>query len=203
MYVCRVDTPSGTKDYVTLIAPDVAFSRGLAPEAIVGVLLRPLKPEESITPEVFARNRIFVDFLHEVIARYGPDQPGCQTEAIRLGDGWIYIIDQRTPTPEGPVPPEDIVGALEVKDGNVVPGSYRASTKHMILASNGFFRLDGGLQQCLLRELASRNAQAVSQHGRSLAACDTRNGSTHGKITRRRCETGSITSASRQEVADT
>jgi hypothetical protein len=42
VYVCRVDTPDGTKDYVTLISPEVAFSQGLAPEAIVGVLLRPL-----------------------------------------------------------------------------------------------------------------------------------------------------------------
>jgi hypothetical protein len=158
VYVCRVDTPEGTKDYVTLIGPEAAFSQGLAPEAIVGVLLRPLNPGESITPEVFARNRAFVDFLHSVIARHGPDQPGCRAEAKRLGEGWVYIIDQRTKTPGGPVPPEDIIGAFQVKAGEVLSGSYQASPRHMLLTSDGFFRLEDGLQQCLLRELASRNA---------------------------------------------
>ena len=123
VYVCRVETPDGSKDYVTLIPPEAAFSQGLAPEAILGVLLRPLGQDEPITPEVFARNRVFAEFLHAVIARHGPEQPGCQAEAKRLGEGWIYIIDQRTPTPEGPVPPEDIIGAFEVKGGEVVPGS--------------------------------------------------------------------------------
>ena len=31
IYVCRVDTPDGSKDYVTLILPKVAFSEGLVP----------------------------------------------------------------------------------------------------------------------------------------------------------------------------
>jgi hypothetical protein len=158
MYVCRVDTPDGTKDYLTLLSPEVAFTQGLAPEVIVGVLTRPLGPEEPIIPEVFARNQVFVEFMHSVIARHGPHQPGCQAEAKRLGQGWIYIIDQRTPTPDGPVPPEDIIGAFEVKGGEVVPESYRASPKHKILSANGFFQLEDGLQACLLRELESRNS---------------------------------------------
>lgn len=157
-YIYAVDTPDGPKDYVTVVPPDVGFSQGLAAEAIVGVLLRPLKPGEAITPEVFARNRVFVDFLHAVIARYGPEQAGCMAEAARLGEGWVYVIDQRTPTPQGAVPPEDIIGAFEVKNGQVLSSSYRASYKHMILSPSGFFRLEAGLHQCLLRELGSRTA---------------------------------------------
>lgn len=157
-YVCRVQTPDGERDYVTLLPPQTAFVQGLAPEAIVGVLSRPLAEGERITPEVFARNRVFVDFLHEVIARCAPSQPGFQAEARRLGSGWVYIIDQRTPTPGGPVPPEDILGAFQVQGGEVVPGSYRPSHKHLILSANGFFRLDAGLHQCLLRELVARNS---------------------------------------------
>ena len=160
MFVCRVDTPDGIKDYVTLIPPEIAFSQGLPPEAIVGVLLRLLGPNEPITPQVFARNRPFVEFMHSVIARYGPQQPGCQAEAKRLGQGWVCIIDQRTPTPEGSVPPEDIIGLFEAKGGEVVPGSYRASPKHLILSPRGFFQLDEGLQACLLRELGSCNSGA-------------------------------------------
>jgi hypothetical protein len=156
VHVCVVNTPEGEKHYLTVLPTDVVFSKGLIPEAIVGVLLRPLAGGESITPEVFARNSIFVKFMHEVIARYAPLEPGCREEAKRLGTGWIYIVDRRTKTPAGAVPPEDIIGALQVGDGKVLPDSYQASPQHMILSANGFFRLPAGLHEHLLRELRSR-----------------------------------------------
>jgi hypothetical protein len=59
VYVCEIDTPEGIKGYITLIPPETAFPQGIPPEAIVGVLLHPLGPEEPITPEIFARNRVF------------------------------------------------------------------------------------------------------------------------------------------------
>jgi hypothetical protein len=157
VWVCRVQTPEGPKDYVTLLPPDAVREQGLAPEAIVGELAHPLGMGESIQPENFARNRVFVDFLHEVIARHAPQQPGFQAEARRLGNGWLYLLDQRTPTPQGPVPSEDILGAFQIQNGEVVPGSYQASSRHRILSSSGFFRLEPGLHRCLLQELSARN----------------------------------------------
>lgn len=97
--VCRVDTPEGTKDYVTCLSHERVFERGLPGEAIIGVLLRPLEAGEAITPEVFARNRLFVDFMHSVIARRGPQLAGLIAEARRQGQGWVVVVDQRTRTP--------------------------------------------------------------------------------------------------------
>src|SRR5690242_2446618 len=68
--------PGGAEGLRHLPASRTGVRPGLAPEAIVGVLLRPLEPGERITPVVFARNRAFVDFLHEVIARRGPTLAG-------------------------------------------------------------------------------------------------------------------------------
>ncbi len=154
--VCRVQTPDGVKDYVTCLPQEQVFAHGLPPEAILGVLLRPLGEGEAITPDVFARNRAFVDFLHAVVARRAPGLPGLRAEARRQGDGWVYIIDQRTRTPQGPVPPEDIVGVFAVKGGEVVPGSYQRNPNHRLLSADGFFRLGAELQACLLEELANR-----------------------------------------------
>src|SRR5262249_30472144 len=134
-------------------------------EVIIGVLSRPLGPGEAITPAVFARNRVFVDFLHGVIARRGPELPGLIAEARRQGAGWVYIIDQRTPTPQGPIPPEDILGGFEVKGGQVVPGSYRPNPKHRVLSADGFFRLGAELQDCLLEELGRRAEPGAAADG--------------------------------------
>jgi hypothetical protein len=164
--VCKVTTPEGTRHYVTVLSPETMFSQGIVPEAIVGVLAERWQPTDPITPDVFARNKGFVEFLHEVIARYGPAQAGFQAEARRLGDGWVYVIDQRTPTPQGAVPPEDIVGGFEVKGGMVVPGSYVRSPKHRILSERGFMRLSADLQHCLLQELAARNSLNAAGEGR-------------------------------------
>jgi hypothetical protein len=154
--VYRVDTPDGEKDYVSCLTHEQVFARGLPPEAIIGVLLRPLEAGEPITPAVFARNRVFVEFMQSMIARRGPELPGLVAEARRQGEGWVYVIDQRTRTPQGAIPPEDIVGAFEVKGGQVVPDSYRPSPRHLILSADGFFQLGAELQACLLEELARR-----------------------------------------------
>lgn len=158
IYVCHVATPEGFKDYVTLTSPDAAFSKGLIPEAILGVLTHALGPEEPITPDIVAANSVFTKFLAFVIARHGPEQPGLVAEARRIGEGHVVLVDQRTPTPQGPVPPEDILGVFRVQDGTVVPGSYMASPKHRLLTSNGFFQLDSKLMDCLQRELVARSA---------------------------------------------
>ena len=119
MFVCRVDTPDGIKDYVTLIPPEIAFSQGLPPEAIVGVLLRLLGPNEPITPQVFAQNRPFVEFMHSVIARYGPQQPGCQAEAKRLGQGWVCIIDRARRRPKDLFRPKTLSDCSRQREGKL------------------------------------------------------------------------------------
>jgi hypothetical protein len=146
------------QDIVSLLPHQQVFTQGLAPEAIVGRLLQPLDQGGTLSPENFARNSVFVDFLHEVIARYGPDLPGLKAEAERLGAGWLYVIDARTPTPEGDVPPYDIFGAFQVDAGVIVAGSYQRNPNHVILSPQGFFRLEPALQERMLVELAARDS---------------------------------------------
>jgi len=155
MSVCRVNTPEGVKDYITYLDEPQIFAKGLAPEAIVGMLLRPLTAGESITSDVFARNRVFVDFMQSMIARRGPTLPGLIAEAQKQVVGWIYVIDRRTPNPQVGIPPEDIIGVFVVKDGEIVPDSYQPSSKHLTLSTSGFFQLGDDLNACLLAELAN------------------------------------------------
>jgi hypothetical protein len=154
--IVAVDSPEGMKHYVALVPPGVAFTSGIVPEAILGVLLRPIEQGLGITPDNFVRNSVFADFLHSVVARYGSSVPGLIAEAKRQGEGHIYIVDGRAPTPQDRVAPEDIVGAFQVKEGKVVEGSYKSNPNHAVLTVNGFFRLEPLLQQQLYAAISDR-----------------------------------------------
>lgn len=150
------NTADGTRQFVALASPTAAFTGGLRAEAIVGELTSPLGSEQPISPDSFVANSVFRAFLSDVIARNGPDDPGMQAEATRLGQGYIAVIDGRTPTPEGPVPPEDIIGVFGVSDGKVVPGSYQPSPNHRLLSKHGFFQLSPFLGERLQQQLEAQ-----------------------------------------------
>src|SRR5262245_37518861 len=120
VYLCEVDTPDGTRHYVSLLPPEVFFKQGLVAEAILGTLLG-FRADQPVNPENFARNSVFVDFLQSVIARHAPQLPRFLAEAQRIENGWVYVIDQRTLNPDGAIPPEDIFGGFAVEAGKVVP----------------------------------------------------------------------------------
>jgi len=154
--ICEVKTPDGFVAYVTLSPLGVVMKRGVIPEEIIGQLIDSKLAGESVDPENFAPNRVFVDFMHDVIKRHGPNLPGLIEAARTQDNGWIYILDGRTPTLGGAVPPEDIVGAFEVRDRQIIPNSYMANPNHRVLSHRGFFQLEPALQQKLLDEIANR-----------------------------------------------
>lgn len=153
--VCEVATPEGKVAYVTLASADEAGRQGLVTQQIIGQLLDPARTEQLFEPDNFARNRAFVEFMHEVIRKHAPGVPGLIDAARAQANGWVFIIDGRTPTPQGPVPPEDIVGGFQVEDGAMIADSYQPNPNHRILSARGFFQLDAALQAHLLDELAA------------------------------------------------
>jgi hypothetical protein len=148
-------SPTGPEFYVSLLDERIAFTRGLVPQAIVGVLKRPPVVGQALKPEDFARNRVFVDYLHDFLKRELPKAPAMRVEARRQGKGWVYVIDRRTPTPAGEVPPHDIIGAVEVRDGELVPDSYQPNPNHVILSDRGLFQLDPQLHARLVEEVSA------------------------------------------------
>jgi hypothetical protein len=157
--ITRVDTPEGERDYVSCMPADWVAAHGLPKEAVIGMLTRPLDPRNPvIAPAVFARNATFVDFMHSVIARHGPRSAALLAEG-RKENGWIYVVDRRTRTPDKQVPARDVFGAFELRDGAIVPGSYRPNNDHFVLSVDGFFQLPGELGAALLEELSQLGQQ--------------------------------------------
>ncbi|WNL48066.1 hypothetical protein RKE25_10730 [Dyella sp. BiH032] len=125
--ICEVQTDNGLVAYITLASADEVVRRGLIAQEILGQLMDATRTDEPLDPANFARNRAFVDFLHEAIQRHAPTLPNLIASAKAQGSGWVFIVDGRTPTPQGAVPPEDVMGGFEVKDGQIVAGSYSAN----------------------------------------------------------------------------
>ena len=107
--------------------------------------------------ERFRVNHAFVEFMHDVIRTAGPTDPSLQEAAAEQGNGWVYIIDLRTPEgPQGRVPLEDIIGGFEVRDGRLLADSYRPNEEHLVLTKDGPVQLPPSLHAELVRAALER-----------------------------------------------
>jgi hypothetical protein len=140
-------------NYLSLLPVDHVTEHGLVPRAIVGEVVGDPGSGGSLTLETFVGNRAFHQFLHEVVERHAPTTLGFAEDARQQRDGCIYLIDQRTPTPGGRVPPEDVIGGFEVRDGHVVAHSYQPIPSHQLMTERGLFNLGDELQARLVFEL--------------------------------------------------
>jgi len=128
---------------------DVQALSELPGEAIFGFMAG-----EGFSVEHFRPNRVFIDFMHRVIRSVGPQDRSMQADAAQQRQGWLYVIDLRTPDgSQGRVPPEDIVGAFEVKGGQIIADSYWANDQHRVFTENGLVRLPPPLQEALIHAI--------------------------------------------------
>jgi hypothetical protein len=150
-------------DLVTWLPAQWSDRKTLSPEHILGSLVRPCRDGGTLTPDNFAPNEVFVQFLHEFLARELPSRPTLHGAAKRQHQGWLRLVDQRVqdaprPKQNSEPLPEDLIGAVEVKDGKVVPDSYRRNPAHRLLSTKGLFQLEYALQERLKKEIATRHA---------------------------------------------
>ena len=115
--------------YLSILDPSDAMSGGLPPEAILGRLTA---GPDHVDVENFEPNPVFVKFLGWVIARHAVACPGFVAAVARQRDGYVYIFDQRVQRADGSVAPEDLIGAVEIRDGEILryigSPNYRAFT---------------------------------------------------------------------------
>ena len=141
----------GKKRVLSFVSPQEAESLGGIPlQAVVGEFSG---DAGDISVGSFRPNPGFAAFLHDANPNLEPDDPELRASARNQNDGWVYLIDLRTPEgPRGRVP-EDIVGAFQVIDGQIVPESYQPVPTHLVYTRNGMCQLPGSLTQALVQRL--------------------------------------------------
>ena len=148
----QVDFGGGERDVLSLLDPEWVSQRGLHPEAVIAVL--PADTESDvINPADVRENGPFLRLLSRAIFENADRCGLLRREAEIQGSGFVYLLDGRTPTPGGRVPPEDIIGAFEVRDGALVAGSYRHNPRHRLFTTAGWFRLPAEIEDALQTRL--------------------------------------------------
>ena len=144
--------PEGFSEVLSFLPPRQVFPHGLPGIAVQGTFT-----DSQRTVEGFRVNPAFVDFMHEVISTVGPTDLSMQEAAAKQGNGWLYVIDLRTPEgPLGRVPMEDIIGGFKVTDGKIQADSYWRNEQHLVLTKNGPVRLPQSLREALVRAALER-----------------------------------------------
>lgn len=123
------------KSYCTYIPHEHVFKHGLIGSVIVGEV------EKSDSGEIdlqnnFKANSLFKKTIFDFVEKVVVSDPLLIKSAKEQDEGWLYVIDQRTPTPNGEVPPFDIIGTFEVIDG--VLDSFNSNENYQIRSINGF-----------------------------------------------------------------
>jgi hypothetical protein len=149
-YIYEVKNPATgeIEFHLSFISPDHVFERGMPGQAVLGLLTA---GPDHFDREHFVPNRLFREFYHEVLAGNVARCPDLIEEAKRRKSGHIFIIDPRTPTPNGDVPPEDIVGAVAVDDGEVA--GYEGNPNFEVYGANGPMRIGGWWRGVLVDEI--------------------------------------------------
>jgi hypothetical protein len=159
MHVYLVQFESGPAHALSLLRPEEVQQHGLPPATIMGVLKQAPTAQNPITPEEFEPNREFLLLMHQVIAESAPQLTVFQQRSKGRDEGFLYVVDLRTAKPREFVPPEDLIGALRIENGEIV--EYSPNANHQLLTERGWFRLFPELKEALHRRL--REVQTAPQ----------------------------------------
>ena len=155
----QIDFGDGPKEYVTCADIErLTKGRGIPVEALIGIVLTPREhPNDPLTRDNFRANNLFVRFLQQLMIDWGETMDDLRANAEAVGEGILYVVDERSPRPkEGEqwvVRSDDVIGEFDVKDGDIVPGTYRPNRDFTLLNENGFFQLTDEIAESVMVRL--------------------------------------------------
>ena len=148
----QVDFGGGERNVVSLLEPDWVSRHGLRPDAVVAVLPAGVTLDD-LDPDDVRENGPFLRLLSRVIFENADQHELLRREAEVQGAGYVYLLDGRTPDPGGRVPPQDIIGTVQVSGGALVAGSYRHNPRHRLFTTAGWFLLEPAIEIALQSRL--------------------------------------------------
>lgn len=130
------------KFYCTFVSSELILEYGLSEKIIVGEVDK-LENGEFDFASSFRANPAFKETIFDFARAEMLKDESLINSAIKQKEGWVYIIDQRTKTPEGEVPPYDIIGGFKV-ESNKLKG-FSKNPNYQIKSPNGLTDLGKNL----------------------------------------------------------
>ncbi|MGX7671252.1 hypothetical protein [Plantactinospora sp. DSM 117369] len=152
----RLDFGGGEREVLSLLEADWVVRHGLNPEAVMAVAREGADSHRLLVADV-RENGAFLRLLSRVIFENIGRCDGVRRQAAVQGTGHVYLLDGRIGDPSGRVPPDDIIGEVEVRDGQPVAGSYRHNPRHRLLTAAGWFGLPEVIEAALQHRLRARS----------------------------------------------
>lgn len=88
----------------------------------------------------FKANDEFQELLHSIIKNSLKNNLELQDAACRHKNGSIMILEKRNRENSENLSSEDLIGTVEIKNGEIVEYTYQRNSEHRLLSKNGFFR---------------------------------------------------------------
>jgi hypothetical protein len=155
MTLLKVRRPDGA--FATVISyfePDVLDELdGLPGEFVCGEIRDASDLQEDdfdFRPDQVEENPGFMLFLHEFIATQAATNEELKEAAREQREGFVYMIDQRTPDTEDDIPPVDIIGAFEIADGAIAAEKYSPNPNHRMITGDGLVEIGDELRVAML-----------------------------------------------------
>ena len=101
MFAYQVEGDGGDRVAVSILEPSWVGVHGLAIEAVLGFIEPAATDVSNLTPMNLRENSAFLRVLSRVIYEEAENDPALQMEADVQGDGYVYLLDGRSPDPAG------------------------------------------------------------------------------------------------------
>ena len=123
------------KFYCTFVSSELVFEYRLSKKIIVGEVDKSENGDFDFATS-FRANPAFKETIFDFARTEMYKDESLNNSAIEQQEGWVYVIDQRTKTPEGEVPPYDIIGGFKVEKSEMK--GFSENPNYQIRSLNGF-----------------------------------------------------------------
>jgi hypothetical protein len=113
---------------------------------------RLIDPEKEITHENISYNADFLVVLHQIVRDLMVNDPDVIAEAKNQPNGFVFIVDRRSPEGEE-VEKEDVIGIFLVTDNKTDVSRYRPNPDYKLISKRGVARFPDEVEMELMKVL--------------------------------------------------
>lgn len=151
---CYLYSLPGENETLHLLSPldsEALAGKATRSEFFIGRLL---DPEKGTAPENISFNADFLVLVHQVVRELMLTDPAVKAEIEKQENGFVFIIDQRSPTSEEVIK-EDVIGIYLVNDRQTDISKYRPNPDYLLIGRNGVAVFNDKVEEELVRRLLS------------------------------------------------